>query len=252
MPKLISIHSYRGGTGKSNLTANIALSVAKKGFRVAIADTDIQSPGIHNIFCLEPEDIKLTLNDYLWGRNKIEEVSYNLTQKLQLTADQGQLYLIPASVDPDEIARILSEGYNVSLLNDGFRQLVKELNLDYFFVDTHPGLSKETFMSIAMSNILLLILRPDKQDFQGTAVTVDIARQLKVRKMLLMINKVLPSVDFEDLKQQVEKNYETPVVGLFPLSEEMVQLASYGLFINQFPDHSITQEIMKIADVITQ
>jgi MinD-like ATPase involved in chromosome partitioning or flagellar assembly len=53
------------------------------------------------------------------------------------------------------------------LLNDGFRKLVKGLQLDYLFINTHPGLSKETFLSIAISHVLILILPPDKQDYQG-------------------------------------------------------------------------------------
>lgn len=57
MPKVISIHSYRGGTGKSNFSANLATSVALKGYRVAVVDTDIQSPGIHNILGPEPENM---------------------------------------------------------------------------------------------------------------------------------------------------------------------------------------------------
>jgi Mrp family chromosome partitioning ATPase len=67
MPKVISIHSYRGGTGKSNFTANLAATVAQFGNRVGIVDTDLPSPGIHNLFDLEPEHIHKTLNHYLWG-----------------------------------------------------------------------------------------------------------------------------------------------------------------------------------------
>ena len=48
----------------------------------------------------------------------------------------------PSSVKADEIARILKDGYDVKLMNDGFRSLIKALALDYLFIDTHPGLSK--------------------------------------------------------------------------------------------------------------
>ena len=47
MSKIISIHSFRGGTGKSNTTANLAGLLAAEGRRVGVIDTDIQSPGIH-------------------------------------------------------------------------------------------------------------------------------------------------------------------------------------------------------------
>ena len=52
LAKIISTHSFRGGTGKSNTTANLAVLVARAGHRVGVIDTDIQSPGIHVIFQL--------------------------------------------------------------------------------------------------------------------------------------------------------------------------------------------------------
>ncbi len=89
---------------------------------------------------------------------------------------------IPSSMNIGEISRILREGYNVALLNNGFKKLVSSLELDYLFIDTHPGINEETLLSVTISNILLIILRPDRQDFQGTALTVDVARKLKVAK----------------------------------------------------------------------
>ncbi|MEM9216878.1 MAG: MinD/ParA family protein [Cyanobacteria bacterium P01_F01_bin.150] len=251
MPKVVSIHSYRGGTGKSNFTANLATTVAQQGYRVGVVDTDVPSPGIHNLFGLEPEQTGKTLNNYLWGESAIEEVSYDISANVGITGE-GKLYLVPSSVKADDIARILKDSYDVRLMNDGFRSLVKTLNLDYLFIDTHPGLSKETFVSIAISHVLLLILRPDKQDYQGTAVTIDVARQLNVRKMLLVINKAHSKLNLDALKHKVEETYSETVAGVFPLSEDIVQLASEGVFCVEYPDHPISQEFQKVAQKITE
>jgi MinD-like ATPase involved in chromosome partitioning or flagellar assembly len=251
MPKVVSIHSYRGGTGKSNFTANLAATVAASGNRVGVVDTDVPSPGIHNLFCLEPEQTGKTLNNYLWGEAPIEEAAYDVSANLGLS-EEGRLFLVPSSVKADDIARILKDGYDVRLMNDGFRSLVKSLQLDYLFIDTHPGLSKETFLSIAISHVLILILRPDKQDYQGTAVTMDVARQLKVRKMLLAINKAHSKINLEALKQKVEATYGETVAGMFPLSEDIVQLASEGVFCVTYPDHPISQEFRKVAQQIME
>ena len=117
-------------------------------------------------------------------------------------------------------------------------------------IDTHPGLSKETFLSIAISHVLIVILRPDKQDYQGTAVTIDVAKQLKVRKMLLTINKVLSNTNQDALKQKVEETYGASVAGIFPLSEDIVQLASEGVFCVKYPEHPVSQEFRKVAHQI--
>ena len=95
-------------------------------------------------------------------------------------------------------------------------------------------------------------MRPDKQDYQGTAVTVDVARQLKVRKMLLAINKAHSSLNRDALKQKVQEAYSENVAGVFPLSEDVVKLASEGVFCVRYPEHTISQEFRKVAHQITE
>jgi MinD-like ATPase involved in chromosome partitioning or flagellar assembly len=246
MSKIVSIHSYRGGTGKSNLTANLAAATALAGLRVGIVDTDIQSPGIHVLFGLDETKLNRSLNDYLWGRCAIEDTAYNITPA-EVAARKGTMFLIPSSSKAGEIARVLREGYDVGLLNDGFQDLLDKLKLDYLYIDTHPGLNEETLLSIAISDVVVLILRPDKQDFQGTAVTVEVARKLNVQRMVLVINKVLSTMNFETLKSQVEKTYSAPVAAMFPLSEDMAQLASSGVFCLEYPHHAFTKKILALA-----
>ena len=78
MARIVSVHSFRGGTGKSNMTANLATTWPLQGLRVGIVDTDIQSPGIHVIFGLDESQINRALNDYLWGQCAIEDTAYNI------------------------------------------------------------------------------------------------------------------------------------------------------------------------------
>lgn len=156
MQKIISIHSFRGGTGKSNTTANIAAIMARHGKRVAVVDTDIQSPGIHVLFQLGERPLTRVLNDYLWGECDIGEAAYDVTEAIQAVNGGGRLFLIPASTSAADIARVLRDGYNVELLSEGFKKIVKDLQLDALIIDTHPGLNEETLLSIAISNSLLV------------------------------------------------------------------------------------------------
>ncbi|HDN80576.1 MAG: MinD/ParA family protein [Thermoproteota archaeon] len=252
MAKIVSIHSFRGGTGKSNITANIAALVARKGHRVGIIDTDIQSPGIHILFGLDEEKVDKTLNDYLWDRCAIEDAAYDVGALLKVGKGEvavmgGGIYLIPSSLKAGEIAKVLREGYDVGLLNEGFQKLIQKLELDYLFIDTHPGLNEETLLSIAISDILLIVLRPDQQDYQGTAVAVDVARKLDVPRMFLVVNKVLPSYDFGEVKEMVEEAYGCEVAGVLPLSEDMARLGSSGVFCLEYPEHPLTKGFEEIA-----
>jgi MinD-like ATPase involved in chromosome partitioning or flagellar assembly len=251
MAEIIAVHSFRGGTGKSNSIANLAALIAMQGQRVGIIDTDIQSPGIHVIWGLTPEEINFTLNDYLWGRCGMKDAAVDLTPVLRAAVDQdvkGSLHLVPASIKANEIARILREGYDVVHLNDGLQDLIRSLQLDYLLIDTHPGLNEETLLSIGIADLLLIVLRPDNQDFQGTAVTVDVARKLQVSKMALLINKALPEMAVRDLQQQVEDLYQVPVLGVLPLAIEVAQLASQGVFCLRYPQHPISITLQGVAD----
>lgn len=256
MSKIISVHSFRGGTGKSNSTANLATQLAMQGHRVGIVDTDIQSPGIHVLFGLQEEHMKHALNDYLWGKCKIQDTAVEVTGRVTGVDNKpakikGKIFLIPSSIKAGEIVRILREGYDVGLLNDGFRALVKELDLDYLLIDTHPGVGEETLLSIAISDILIIILRPDQQDYQGTAVTVDVARKLGVPKMLVVVNKIprelLEENGAENLRKQVKANYQCETGALLPHSDMMMLLGSNGIFSVKYPDDPVAQAYRDLA-----
>lgn len=244
MFKLVAIHSFRGGTGKSNVTANLATLIAMTGKRVGIVDTDLQSPGIHIPFGLNQANVTRTLNDYLWGICSIEEAMYNLTPEA-VQQRNGSIYLAPGSFKTEEITRIVSEGYEITQLSDGLNTLADRLNLDYVFIDTHPGVNNETLLAMALSDMLLMILRPDGQDFEGTAVTVELAQHLGIPKLMLVINKVLSSLDTDGVRRLVEKTYSVPVAGVLPMSEEMMLLGSRELFCLRYPKHPLTQELVR-------
>lgn len=258
MSKIISVHSFRGGTGKSNTTANLAALFASRGLRVGVIDTDINSPGIHVLFGLHEDDIKYSLNDYLWGKCEIEKAAHDVTALLNsdmqggkgAIPEGGKVFLTPSSIKVGEIARILREGYDVGLLNDGFQNLVRELKLDILLIDTHPGLNEETLLSVAISDALAIIMRPDQQDYQGTGVTVEVARKLDVPRMVLIVNKTPTSLDFNEVAARVQQTYNCPVGAVLPHSDEMMVLASSGVFVLRFPEHAITQKLRKVADTL--
>ncbi len=246
MSRIISVHSFRGGTGKSNTTANLTALLAASGLRVGVVDTDIQSPGIHVLLGLEEDQMHHSLNDYLWGTCEIEDTAHDVTAKLG-SSISGKIFLMPSSIKAGEIARVLREGYDVGLLNDGFQRAIEELDLDVLMIDTHPGLNEETLLSIAISDILVIILRPDNQDYQGTGVTVEVARKLDIQDMVLLVNKVPQVFDFNAVKQRVENAYSCEVAAVLPHSDEMMALASSGVFVLRYPDHPMTATFKKVV-----
>jgi MinD-like ATPase involved in chromosome partitioning or flagellar assembly len=250
MSRVISVHSFRGGTGKSNAAANVATLLAAAGQRVGVVDTDIQSPGIHTLFGLNQGEMRYSLNQYLWGTCDIMQAAHDMTASLGAGL-RGRVYLVPSSIRANDIARVMHEGYDAGRLNEGLRQLVKELSLDVLMLDTHPGLNEETLLSIAMSNTLAIVLRPDHQDYEGTSVTLSVARKLKVPDLVLVVNKTPSVFDPDEVKERVETAYECEVAAVLPHSDELMALSSAGIFALRNPRHPVTGLLREIAARLT-
>lgn len=248
MARIVSIHSFRGGTGKSNTTANVASLLSAAGRRVGVIDADIQSPGIHVLFGIGGDEVQASLNDFLWGEREIGEVAVDVTGGAG--ANGGQLYLIPSSMQPGEITRVLRDGYDPHRLTSGLRQLVEDLSLDVLLIDTHPGLNEETLLSLVLSQTLLIVMRPDEQDYEGTGITARVAQELEVPRILIAVNKSPLRLDPVQVAARVRDAYGCEVAGVLPHSDELMSLASAGIFSQRFPNHPVTGLFRRVAEKI--
>jgi MinD-like ATPase involved in chromosome partitioning or flagellar assembly len=154
---------------------------------------------------------------------------------------------VPSSIKITEISRVLHQGYDARMLKDGFRDLIRDLELDYLLIDTHPGLNEETLLSIAISHVLIIILRPDRQDYQGTSVTLEVAKKLGVPDMYLVLNKLLPDLEPDAYRTRLTETYQTEVGAVLPLSTQVARLASADIFCLTEPDHPFSRGIAELT-----
>ena len=74
---------------------------------------------------------------------------------------------------------------------------------------------------------------------------------LKYIKMAVIIQEIfLPRLDFESLRRWVQETYNAPVAGILPVSEEMIELGSAGLFSLEYPEHPYSQGVRQVAEQI--
>lgn len=247
MGKLISIHAFRGGTGKTSLIVNLAYQLALRGFRIGMIDTDLPSPGLHTFFGLTPTSLKNTLNDYLRGECEIKDAAYDVTPQVQ-SPRAGKLILVPCSMETGAIIHILREGYDVSSLNEGCEDLLKNYRLDFLFNDTHPGLHEETLLSIALSDAMILVTRPDGQDMPGTQILLDIARRMDVPQVFLIANQLPAEYSQDEYKQEFSSIFDAQKTMFVPYSISLKKMQSAGIFSEKHPDDPVTRSMGQIAD----
>jgi len=252
MGRIISIHSYRGGTGKSNISANLAYLAALAGKRVAVLDSDLQAPGVHLLFGFDTDRMPYTLSDFFFNRCGLEEAAYNLKGLAELENIDGSIFLLPSRMTVDAIMQVVAEGYDVGKLDDQLNKLIDELKLDLLLIDTHPGFNEETLLTIAISDTLIIVLRPDTQDYHGTAVLVEVAGRIAVPQVHMLANKVVGHVDRDDIVQKIKQGYGYDVIGILPFAEEMARLGSDGIFAVRYPTHPLSKELQVIAQRIME
>lgn len=123
---IIAVSSGKGGVGKSTVTANLAIGLAKLGYRVGLLDTDIFGPSMPKMFGVEEAR---PYAEQIDGRDLIIPVEkYGV-----------KLLSIGFFVDPEQ-ATLWRGGMACNAL----KQLISEAawgELDYFILDTPPGTS---------------------------------------------------------------------------------------------------------------
>ena len=241
----IAVHSFKGGTGKSTITANLAALLASKGSNVGVVDLDLAGPGLHVIFQLD-SDIRFTLNDVLLKRCKLTDPIIELTKKLGLKS--GKLLFLPASYKAEDIVKVLAEGYELSAFRAVLESAMQSFNLDYLIVDTHPGIEKSTLLSIGVCDVLLLITRLDSQDLFGTSVIREIAKTLR-KPEILVANMITPGIDGNRLQERLATVFPSAPSAVIPFYNDVLRSLSSEVFVLKNPDHEF---VSKLAPILSQ
>jgi septum site-determining protein MinD len=243
----IAVHSFKGGTGKSTITANLAVSLAREGRRVGVLDMDLAGPGLHVLFEMKPHEIDHTLNDYLLGKCSADSITIDLTEKMGLK--RGSLVFVPASFKAEDIIRVLSKGYEIGMFRDALDLISRMHNLDYMIIDTHPGIEKSTLISMGVCDMNIIISRMDSQDIFGTGVMLEVTRVLE-KPQILIANMIPPGVDREKVKARLETLFNTKVVTAIPFYTEILRALSSEVFVLKNPDHDFTATLKPVIEAL--
>ncbi|NLN19619.1 MAG: MinD/ParA family protein [Firmicutes bacterium] len=143
--RVIAVTSGKGGVGKSNITANLGVSMAQLGARPAILDGDLGLANVSILFGMNPP---YDLRDVLSGRQRISEIAVSGPGGVLLLAGGSGLYEIanPAAEQLDHLLASLSE---------------LESLCDVLLVDTGAGLNESVIRLVLSAPDVLLVTTPE-------------------------------------------------------------------------------------------
>ncbi len=251
MTKVIAIHSFKGGTGKTTLTANLASTLALE-HRVGVMDLDLSGPGLHVIFGLRKGDIKATLTDIFLGDASPNEVIVDLSPKFGLK--KGGLYFCPASNKVEDMLRLLKSGLEVSVFQDILQKVGESCNLDYIIVDTHPGVENDTVLAMGCCDALVLVSRVDQQDLFGTAVMVLLAETFE-KPTYLALNMVPPGVKIKDavkVGKELAQLFHSKFLEAFEFQIDVINNLSRSVFVMDNPNSGFAHKVGGAAEFLVR
>jgi MinD-like ATPase involved in chromosome partitioning or flagellar assembly len=253
MDKIVAVHSYKGGTGKTLLSVNLAATFAKHGKKVCLFDLDFRAPSLFAI--LKVENTEFWLNDYLNGKCGINKVLIDLSSRLQ---GNGSFYAALANPGTEAIRDMSAKdrkwemralGKILSLRN----MLIVEQKFDYLVFDTSPGLQYSSINAIVAADFVVVATTGDRSDVNGTQRMLRELYNLFEKKTGLVINKVLDSTSKSknaEMDARIKNVYQVPMLGLVPCFCDVLRAEGNLIFAQDKPNHPFTKILDEMAKKI--
>ncbi len=143
--RIMAITSGKGGVGKSNVTLNLGLALAKAGQRVILLDADLGLANINILLGMQPED---TLADVLEGQKLLRDILWNGPHGIRVIPGASGIARLAAAL-PEEIDRIIQ----------GFRAI--EGDSDWLLIDTGAGIAPNVMSFVLAADEVLVVTSPE-------------------------------------------------------------------------------------------
>ncbi len=250
MSKIIAVHSYKGGTGKTLFSMNLAATFAKSGKKVAIFDLDFRAPSLFAL--LKVDQTECWFNDYLNNTCDIDKVLVDLSNKVQ---GKGKFYAGLANPSTEAIRDMSSKDRKWEMRALGrllaLREtLIKDENFDYLIFDTSPGLQYSSINAIVAADFVVVATTGDRSDVDGTKRMLAELYNLFEKKTGLVLNKVLDATATArkaEIQSKVKESYHVPMLGIVPCFCEILRAEGNLIFVQDKPEHPFSKILAEMA-----
>jgi Mrp family chromosome partitioning ATPase len=242
----ILVLSGKGGVGKSTVSANLAVALARQGYKTGLLDIDVHGPSIPKILGLETRQVTGTetgMNPVLYGDGlKVISIGLLIGDKDDAVIWRGPLK------------------YSV------IKQFIRDVDwgeLDYLIVDSPPGTGDEplTVAQTMKVNGSIIVSTPQDIALLDARKTINFSTKMNIPVIGLVENMstfICPHCGHEiDIfkgmgVQKAAEDFNLDILGKIPLDPKIVQSGDKGvsIFSSEFQDSVIRKEYEKIAEKV--
>jgi septum site-determining protein MinD len=215
MSKVIVITSGKGGVGKTTVTANLGMSLAKLGYQTALVDADVGLRNLDLLLGLENR-ITYTAFEVLSGECKLE-------QALIRDKRQPTLKLLPTAQNRNKDAMNVEQmKYLIALLQE---------NHDYILIDCPAGIESGFHNAICSAQEAIVVTTPEITAVRDADRVIGLLEANKINSINLLINRLRPKMIKTNNMMSISDVKEIlaiPLIGIIPEDESIIISTNRG------------------------
>jgi len=255
--KVISIHSSRGGTGKTVIATNLAVTYANKGLNIALLDLDFRAPSLITVFSKGiGGPVKHWLNDFMNGQCTIEQALINVSEEYNL---RGRLLIGLANPAIEAIQNMMgkSRAWEVTAVKKLFSlrsTLSNDMDIDSCIFDTSPGIQYSSINAVISSDVSIIVTTLDSLDVKGVQRMLAEFYDAFEKRTVVLMNKVFPQTRIwsngrqKELISQMEKALKHPIIGVIPCYCDVLQAERASLLAIEKLGHPFLRNLEEVAE----
>jgi septum site-determining protein MinD len=215
MTRIIVTTSGKGGVGKTTVTANLGMALARLGRSVALVDADF---GLRNL------DLLLGLeNRIVYTAVEVANGECRLEQALVKDKREPKLVLLPAAQNRNKEA----------MSPEQMKQLVEDLTktYEYIIIDSPAGIEMGFKNAIAAAREALIVTTPEIAAVRDADRVVGLLEAEGVKQIQLIVNRLRPvMVQANDMMsvQDVQELLAIGLIGVVPEDERVIVSTNRG------------------------
>jgi len=214
-PQVISISSGKGGVGKTNIVANLALALTRLGKRVLVLDADL---GLANIDILLGLNPRYTIEHLLTGQKRLQDI---------LVAGPEGMVILPAGSGIPELTD-LNEGQKLLLLNE-MDQLSQRIDL--LLIDTGAGISANVLYFNLAAQESIIIITPEPTSLTDAYALIKVlATRHQKKHFIVLANAVANELEAKEVFRKISLvadrflgSVSLDYLGFVPLDEHVLK-----------------------------
>ncbi len=240
-PRVICITSGKGGVGKTNITANLAYCLARRGQRVMILDADLNLANIDVLLGLTP---RYNLQHVFAGERTLEEI---------LVQGPGNIRILPGSSGILELAT-LTESQKLYFLDEMERL---GADLDYLLVDTAAGINENVVYFNLAAHERIVVLSPEPTSLTDAYALVKVlSNRYDVKRFRILVNCAGGEKEalgvFRKLSMVADRYLDTislDYLGFLPRDEHLPRaVREQKLVCEAYPRSAIATAVQSLAE----